>query len=135
VAAKLRVIGVQHVFGGPRQNFCRVHGMTGVEQQCRTALDADVSDAKKQRARGLASALNSKQLARLIVLCDDRVEARRRTAPTVANSRSGSKSQGRSPWQGCRQHQVSWSFHHDPPQVSKAAVIATRLTCNRSIVV
>src|SRR5215472_4503446 len=84
VVAKLGVVGVQHMLRGPRQDCPRVHGVAGMKQQGRAALDTDVPDAEKQRAGRLAASLNSKRLTRLIVLLDDRVETRRRTSIAVA---------------------------------------------------
>jgi hypothetical protein len=63
--------------------------MAGVKQQRRVAVDADVADAQEQRAGGLAVALDPEQLARLIVLADDGIEARKLPAHAVAGGGPG----------------------------------------------
>lgn len=45
--------------------------MTGVEHKRGVALDADVTDAEKQRAGGFADSLDAKRLAARIVLANN----------------------------------------------------------------
>src|SRR5258708_35451198 len=50
--------------------------MCSMKQQRGVPVDAYIPDAEEERAGRLTVALDAKQLARLIVLADDRVEAR-----------------------------------------------------------
>jgi len=58
--------------------------VSGVEEQLRARLDADMADGEKERASGSAKPGDAEFLAALIVLRDDRIEVYEQAAPAVA---------------------------------------------------
>jgi hypothetical protein len=68
--------------------------VTGMKQQRGVSVDADIPDAREQRAGRLAVAFDPKQLARLIVLADDRIEACELAAHSVTGGGAGDRRGG-----------------------------------------
>src|SRR4029453_6666045 len=69
------VVGIHHPRGGARVDVA-LPVMAGVKQKPRRARDADIAQAEKERAERLAVPLGTHQLARSVVLIDDRLKLR-----------------------------------------------------------
>ena len=83
IGAEAGIVCVQHVLGRGRLDVV-VAVVAGMKQQPCVALDANIADAQEQRASRLAMTFDPEQLARLIVLTNDRIETREKSAHAIA---------------------------------------------------
>ena len=83
IRAKPGIVRVQKMLG-VRYVDIAVSIVAGMEQKICPRIDADVSDAEKQRAGGLAMPLDAKQLTRSVMVIDDRIKLGETTAVSIA---------------------------------------------------
>src|SRR5262249_23160230 len=89
VATQSLAIGGAHVSCGRERNFA-LAAAPAVKAKTGAAFDADIADAKEQRACRLAAALDPEQLARTVEARHNRIVAREVAAHSVGSRRPGS---------------------------------------------